>query len=112
MKTFETDTVARQKREKQSGAVKALLKKNNAREDMLDLLLNGVSLDKIEIADDGTVKDGDTLVAGLKEKYAAGFSEDSQGTGGAPFAKTDPAGGTGGDGFNFGFTPIRKVPQK
>lgn len=112
LKTFETDTVARQKKEKQKGAVKALLKKNNAREDMLELLLNGVSIDGIEVAEDGTVKDGDKLVAGLKEKYAAGFSEDAQGTGGAPFAKTDPAGGTGGDGFNFGFTPIRKVPQK
>lgn len=111
LKTFETDTIARQKKEKQTGAVKALLKKNNAREDMLDLLLNGVSLDKIEVAEDGTVKDGETLVAGLKEKYAAGFSEDAHGTGGAPFSKTDPAGGTGGNGFHFGFTPIRNVPK-
>lgn len=111
LKTFEADTIARQKKEKQTVAVKALLKKNNARDDMLDLLLNGVSLDRIEIAENGTIKDGDKIVAGLKEKYAAGFSEDANGTGGAPFAKTDPPGGNG-NGFEFGFTPLRKVPQK
>lgn len=113
LKKFETDTLAAQKRQKQETAVKELLKKNHAREDMLDLLLNGVKLDGIEVSEDGTVKDGETLVKDLKGRYAAGFSETEHGTGGAPFQKPNPAGGTGGDGgFNFGFTPIRKVPEK
>lgn len=112
LKRFETETIAKQKKEKQAGAVKSLLKKNNAREDMLDLLMNGITLDGIEVAEDGTVKDGDKLVTELKEKYAGGFSEDAYGTGGAPFKNPDPAGGNDGGGFNFGFTPIRKIPQK
>lgn len=110
LKTFETDTLAKQKREKQSGAVRSLLKKNNAREDMLDLLLNGVALDGIEFADDGTVKDGDKLISELKGKYSAGFVPESGGAGGAPF-EPPRGGGNGGDGFNFGFTPIRPMPQ-
>ena len=110
LKTFETDTLAKQKKEKQSGAVRALLKKNNAREDMLDLLLNGVALDGIEFADDGTVKDGDKLISELKGKYSAGFVPESGGAGGAPF-EPPRGGGNGGEGFNFGFTPIRPMPQ-
>ena len=111
LRTFETDTLTKQKRDSQSNAVKALLKKNNARDDMLDLLMNGVSLDGVEIAEDGTVNDGDKLVAKLKEKYSAGFAAESGGSGGAPF--TPPKSGDSGEGgFNFGFTPIRSMPQK
>ena len=113
LKKFETDTLAAQKRQKQENAVRELLKKNHARDDMLELLLKGVAADGVELAEDGTVKDGDKIVKDLKEKYAAGFSEAEHGTGGAPFQKPNPAGGTGGDGgFNFGFTPIRKVSEK
>lgn len=111
LKKFETDTQAKQKREKQTAAVKTLLKKNNAREDMLDLLLNGVVMDGVEVADDGTVKEGDKLVASLKEKYGAGFSPEAKGAGGAPF-NPPPAGGGEGEGFQFGFTPVRPMPQK
>jgi len=112
LKKFETDTVSAQKKEQQKAAVKKLLKDEHAREDMLDLLINGVNIDGVEIQKDGTIKDGANLVKTLKEKYAAGFSPSAP-TGGAPF---NPAGGKpagdGADGFNFSFTPVNGTPKK
>lgn len=110
LKAFETETVSASNKQKRENAVKELLKKHNAKEDMLGLLLNGIPTESLELTEDGSLKDGDKLVATLKEKYAAGFSAEAQGAGGAPFAKPEPAGG-GGEGFDFGFTPIR-TPQK
>lgn len=111
LKTFETEALAKAETEKRTSAVKELLKKHNAREDMLPLLMNGIAFDSVEFSEDGSLKDGEKLVTALKEKYSAGFSQEAQGAGGAPFAKPDPGSG-GGEGFDFGFTPIRQTPQK
>lgn len=113
LKKFETDTLAAQKKDRQTAAVKKLLTDEHARDDMLELLLKGVDIDKIDVQDDGTVKDGANLVKGLKEKYAAGFNASAP-TGGAPFDAQGgkPAGNGAGDGFNFSFTPVNKIPKK
>ncbi|MGN0807973.1 MAG: hypothetical protein ACI4MN_05975 [Candidatus Coproplasma sp.] len=113
LKKFETDTLAAAKKERQVAAVKKLLKNENAREDMLELLINGVDIDSITVQDDGSVKDGAKLVAGLKEKYAASFDATSH-TGGAPFSATGGKSvGDGADnGFNFNFTPVNNTPKK
>lgn len=95
LKTFETETLAKAETEKRTSAVKELLKKHNAREDMLPLLMNGITFDSVEFSEDGSLKDGEKLVASLKEKYSAGFSQEAQGAGGAPFAKPNPGAAAG-----------------
>lgn len=110
LRKFKIDTETAQVRSKKESAVMSLLKDNKVSEKALKLLLKGVELDKIELSDDGKVKDADKIIAPIKTEYADFFVTEQPG--GANPANPAPNTNTGNGEVSLKSAVAEKLGKK
>ena len=89
LKQFKADTEKKEIQAKKNDAVIKLLKDNKASDKALSLLVKAVDFEKIEIAEDGSIKDSEKIIKSMKAEYGDFFVVDAGAKGAKPKQKSN-----------------------